>query len=374
MAVLNEEQTMLKDAASGWATEYAPVGNFRRMRDAGETFAPAHYKDMADMGWPGVLVPESLGGAGLGLSEMIILQEELGRHLVASPLVSSGVIAVMALRLLGTEQQQSDLLPTIADGSDVVALALDEGSRHDPSKTMAHAQRTDQGYRLSGVKTHIPDAMMANRFLILARTANTPGTQDGLSLFLTKAEHLAPKPLSTLDQRDYGRLELDGTTLPHDALIGPEGGAYPAMDQVLDCARIALAAELLGLSEQAFELTLDYLKTRKQFDTVLAQFQAIQHRMAELMCQRELVRSVVEHAARAYDAGAQDATESALIAKSMSNDFANLMTRQMVQLHGGIGMTDLHDAGLFLKRARALEALYGNTAWHNERYAQLNGY
>jgi alkylation response protein AidB-like acyl-CoA dehydrogenase len=210
--------------------------------------------------------------------------------------------------------------------------------------------------------------------LILARTSGRPGDAEGLTLFLAPADQLDRKPLITLDKRDYARITLEGLTLPESAVVGEVGGAVRPLESALDMARIGLAAEMLGLCNQAFDTTLDYLKTRKQFDTVLAQFQALQHRMADLFCNMELVRSTVEHAARAVDAGAEDATEAAILAKSMANDFANLMSRQMVQIHGGIGMTDLHDAGLYLKRARALEALFGNTAWQNERFAQLHGY
>ncbi|WP_375172784.1 acyl-CoA dehydrogenase family protein [Pseudooceanicola sp.] len=374
MAVLSEEQTMLKDAARGWVAEYAPVSAFRKLRDAGETGTPAQYADMAQMGWTGIMIAEEQGGVGMGLTEMCLVLEEMGRQLVASPLWASALASATALRSLGTQDQQSTWLPKIADGSCVMTLALDEGAHHDIRDTAMTATPSAGGYTLTGTKTHVVEGMGADQLLVLARTSGTPGDADGLTLFLVPADQTDRKQLITLDKRDYARITLDAVEVLADAVIGEVGGAYAPMEQALDMARIGLAAEMLGLCNQAFDTTLDYLKQRKQFDTVLAQFQAIQHRMADLFCNMELVRSTVEHAARAVDAGADDAAEAAILAKSMANDFANLMTRQMVQLHGGIGMTDLHDAGLYLKRARALEALFGTTAWHNARFAQLHGY
>lgn len=374
MAVLTEEQTMLKDAAQGWVAEYAPVSTFRKMRDAGETSAPSQYADMAEMGWTGILIGEEHGGVGMGLTEMALVLEEMGRQLTVSPLFASALASATALKQMGSDPQQADWLPKIADGSCIMTLAIDEGSRHDIRQTAASAKPSGDGYTLSGTKTHVVEGMGADHFLVLARTSGQAGDTSGLTLFLVPADQTQRSALVTLDQRDYAQITLDGVTVGNNAVIGDLDGAYAPLEQVLDVARVGLAAEMLGLCNQAFETTLDYLKTRKQFDTILAQFQAIQHRMADLFCNLELVRSVVEHATRAIDARAEDATESAIIAKSMANDFANLMSRQMVQLHGGIGMTDLHDAGFYMKRARALEALYGNTAWQNERFAQLHGY
>lgn len=374
MAVLTDEQTMLKDAARGWVAEYTPVSAFRKLRDAGEIGTPAQYADMAQMGWTGIMIGEDHGGVGMGLTEMALVLEEIGRQLVASPLLMSAVAAATALQRMGDAAQQAEWLPRIADGTCVMTLALDEGPHHDIRQTVATATPAGAGYALSGIKTHVAEGMRADQMLVLARTSGSSGDTEGLTLFLLPTAGTDRQPLNVLDSRDYARVTLDGITADKDAIVGETGQAHAPLERVLDTARVALAAEMLGLCNQAFDTTLDYLKTRKQFDTILAQFQALQHRMADLFCNMELVRSVVEHATRAIDADAADAVESAILAKSMANDFANLMSRQMVQLHGGIGMTDLHDAGLYLKRARALEALFGNTAWHNERFAKLHGY
>lgn len=386
MAVLTEEQTMLRDAARGWINEYAPVSVFRKQRDAGTLNNAAHYKDMAQMGWTGILIPEEHGGADFGLTAMALVIEEMGRQLVASPLISSAVTAASAIRTMGNADQQAAYLPGIADGSRIMTLAVDEGPHHDIRKTAMTATPDADGYVLNGVKTHVPDGQIADTLLVLARTDGAPGDTTGLSLFAVPADSVSSTPLNTLDKRDHTRITFASLRLGSEALIGPLNHAYQPMEHVLDIARVALAAEMLGLCNQAFDTTLDYLKTRKQFDTILAHFQAVQHRMADLFCNMELVRSTVEHATRTLDAAQddalsvngtanrEDATEAAILTKSMANDFANLMSRQMVQLHGGIGMTDLHDAGLYLKRARALEAQYGNTAWQNERFAQLKGY
>ncbi len=280
MAVLSEEQTMLKDAARGWVAEYAPVSAFRKLRDAGETGTPAQYADMAQMGWTGIMIAEEQGGVGMGLTEMCLVLEEMGRQLVASPLWASALASATALRSLGTQDQQSTWLPKIADGSCVMTLALDEGAHHDIRDTAMTATPSAGGYTLTGTKTHVVEGMGADQLLVLARTSGTPGDADGLTLFLVPADQTDRKQLITLDKRDYARITLDAVEVLADAVIGEVGGAYAPMEQALDMARIGLAAEMLGLCNQAFDTTLDYLKQRKQFDTVLAQFQAIQHRMA----------------------------------------------------------------------------------------------
>ena len=220
------------------------------------------------------------------------------------------------------------------------------------------------------------DGMDADAMLVLARTSGAPGQVDGLTLLVvpTDAAGVDRHGLVTVDRRGYARVSFGGVQVGKDAVVGQVGGAHAPLEKVLDVARVGLAAEMLGMCQQAFDTTLAYLKTRVQFNTILAQFQALQHRMADLFMEMQLVRSAVEHAVREIDADSDGAEEAAVLAKAMASDFANKMTRQMIQLHGGIGMTDQYDAGFYIKRSRLLEMTFGNAAQQCERWAQMRGY
>lgn len=368
MAVLNEEQRMLRDAAEGWARERAPVTAYRALRHAGTSagYDPVLYAEMAEMGWTGILVPEQQGGSDLGFLTMGIVAEQLGRTLTASPLVSSCVGAVTALRL-GNSPLLADLwLPALVAGSAVIALAIDEGPRHDPLAPATVAERDGDGWRLSGVKRPVIHGMAAQAALVSARTT------DGISLFLVdlSAPGVTRVPLREIDERGSALCHFADVAVPGQSLLGD--GAL--LDGVLDRVRAVLAAEMLGGALQAFDATLDYLKTRVQFGQIIGRFQALQHRAAGLYGELELTRSAVEAALLALDDQAPDAASQVSLAKAMAGDMARRMGVEMIQLHGGIGMTDEHDAGLYLKRARVLDMAYGDAAFHRERYAALNGY
>lgn len=376
MAILTEEQQMLRDGAHDWATNRAPVSAYRKTRDAGDSFDTGLWKEIAEMGWAGIVVPEAQGGSEFGLTGMGLVLEEMGKTLVASPLFISGLVGATAIRDMGNDAQKSAWLPKIADGSAIVTLAVDEGSRHNTAKTTMTATASGDGFTLSGAKTQVIEGMAADAMLVLARTSGTPGDTDGLTLFLVPSDTggITRHALTTLDHRGYAKVGFDNVSVSKDAVVGNVDGAYAPLEKVLDVARVGITCEMLGMCQQAFDTTLAYLKTRVQFNTILAQFQALQHRMADLFMELQLARSVVEHTVRQIDAGSDEAEEAAVLAKAFVGDVANRMSRQMIQLHGGIGMTDEHDAGFYIKRARALEATFGNSAQHCERWAQLRDY
>lgn len=378
MAVLTEEQTMLRDAARAWAQEKAPVTALRKARDSGNLlgYAPEAFAEMAGMGWAGVVIPEDHGGSEFGYLSLGLVLEELGRTLAASPLAVSSMAAASALVRAGTEAQKAASLSGIASGETVAALAVDEGPRHDPVRTAMAARAAGGGYSLSGTKTFVAEGMAASLFIVAARTAGAPGDATGITLFLVPADSagLSKAPRHTADSRDYAALTLDRVTVGADAVLGEVGGGYALLERTLDIARIAVSAEMLGMSAQAFDTTLEYLKTRVQFGQTIGSFQALQHRAAKMFSELELARSCVEAALTAIDQDADDLPQQAALAKAVAGDTLNLISREMVQMHGGIGMTDVHDAGLYLKRARAVEALFGSTAWHRDRWGRMQGY
>jgi alkylation response protein AidB-like acyl-CoA dehydrogenase len=378
MAVLNEEQSMLRDAARDWVRENAPVQAFRKIRDQGAPlgYDPAAFAEMAEMGWAGVVIPEAYGGSDFGYLSLGLVLEEMGRTLAASPLIASSLAAASALVLGGTDAQKQAWLPRIAAGETVATLAVDEAPRHDPLQTALEAKEAGAGYRLSGSKTFVLEGMAAQLFVVAARTAGKPGDAEGITLFLVPAdaEGLARERRALADARGYAALSFEGVEVGADSVLGEVGKGHPLLETVLDRARAGLSAEMLGMALQAFETTLDYLKTRVQFGQTIGSFQALQHRAARMFTELELARSCVEAALWAIDNDAADTPQAVALAKAVAGDTLHLISREMVQMHGGIGMTDAHDAGLYLKRARALEATFGGAAWHRDRWGRMAGY
>jgi alkylation response protein AidB-like acyl-CoA dehydrogenase len=378
MAVLTEEQSMLRDAARTWVQDKSPVTAFRKVRDSGVElgYDAKAFAEMAEMGWAGVIIPEAYGGSEFGYLSLGLVLEETGKTLTASPLLSSALAAASAIVLGGTEEQKQAHLPSIAAGELVATLAVDEGAHHAPEKVALAATRNGDGWSLSGDKTFVLEGMAAGLFVVSARTSGKPGDKDGITLFLVPADAkgLTRGARKMADSRGYAALKFDNVAVGDDAVLGPVNGGFDLLEKTLDRARAGLAAEMLGAAIQAFEVTLEYLKTRVQFGQLIGSFQALQHRAAKMFTELELTRSCVEAALEAIDNNANDIPELVSLSKARAGDTLHLVSNEMVQMHGGIGMTDAHDAGLYLKRARAVEATYGNQAYHRDRYARLNGY
>jgi len=378
MAALTEEQSMIKDQAKSWANEQAPVTAFRAMRDSGvvERFAPATWDAMVEMGWTGIVVPEEFGGSDLGFLTFGVVLEELGRQLTASPLYASALVGASAVVLGGSDAQKQALLPKVVDGSEILTLALEEGPRHAPKQVNVQAQQTAQGFTLDGRKTFVLEGMAATSFVVVARTAGDPGSREGIDLLVVPADSvgLSRSAMRTADSRGYAEIEFDGVEVGAEAVLGTASSGYDLLSAVVDRARAGVSAEMLGTAAQAFDMTLDYLKTREQFGRVIGSFQALGHRAATLFSQMELSRSCAEAALQEIDAGGPEVGVLCSLSKSKVGEFLFDMSNQLIQIHGGIGMTDEFDAGLYLKRARALETLFGNRAYHRDRYARLLGF
>lgn len=378
MAALTEEQRLIREQASAWAVDKAPVATFRALRDTSPRagFSPATWEAMVDMGWTGILVPEQYGGSNLGYLTFGLILEQLGRQLTASPLFTSSLVGASALLLGGSDEQRDDLLPALMEGSAVLTLAVDEGAHHGPEHIALGAQQNADGFVLQGAKTYVQEGMSATHFVVPARTAGNPGESQGVSLFLVPATAtgLSRTALNTIDSRDFARIDFDNVLVESSALIGELDKGAVMLERVLDRARAGIAAEMLGTASQAFDMTLDYLKTREQFGKVIGSFQALGHRAAALFSAKEKAQSCVEAALQAIDDDADNVPELASLAKCQVGKFLFDMSNELIQIHGGIGMTDEFDAGLYLKRARTLEALYGNRAYHRNRYATLMGF
>lgn len=377
---LNEDQQMLQAAARDFCSEKAPVSVLRRLRDDKDPlgYDKNIWQQMIDLGWTGMAIPEAYGGYEFGYGGLGVILEETGRTLVASPLMSTVVLGGSIIALGGSETQKSTLLPAIVSGELTLALALEESSFHDPAKTACEAISTSEGYALSGTKTFVLDGHIADKLIVVARTAGQPGEVEGLSLFIVDkdADGLEIQRRVMVDSRNAAAISLNRVQVNQDALLGELNGGFELLDRVLDIGRIALSAEMLGSIQQVFEATVDYLKERIQFGVPIGAFQALQHRAADMYSEIELCRSLVRGALNALDEkeDPQRIAQLASAAKAkVSETFFNV-SNEGVQMHGGIGMTDEFDIGFYLKRARVAQQTFGDAAFHRDRFATLQDF
>ncbi len=376
--VLNEEQLMLRESAAGLLGEKATVGHLRALRDSGAElgYDSAVWQEMVELGWAGIAIPEAYGGLGYGYTGLGLVLEQIGRHLSSSPLESSVLVAATLLNELGSEEQKARWLPAIAGGEVTMTLALQEGAHHAPAQVALTARAEGDGYVLNGSKRLVLDAPGAQYFLVVARSEGSPGSESGLSVLLVEraAEGVSVESHPMVDSRPSGELALNNVRVDASALLGAEGGAWQALERTLDIANIGLASELLGLSESAFERTVEYLKERKQFGRVLGSFQGLQHRAATLFAELELGRSLVLRALQGIDSDDEELSLLASAAKAKLCEVAQIATNEAIQMHGGIGMTDEHEVGFFIKRARVAQHTFGDYNYHLDRYARLSGF
>ena len=376
--VLNVEQEMLRDSALGFLREQAPTSQLRKLRDSHDDtgFSRDLWKQFADLGFAGVLVPDAYGGSGLGMVEAGVIMEAIGRTLAATPFFSTSVVAAHLIARHGNEVQQQAFLPGIAAGTTLMALAVDEQARHRPRKLALRATRAGNDYILDGNKLFVIDGHVADTLIVAARLAGAPGDMAGISLFLVdrNAPGVSIERTVMVDARNAARIAFSKVRVSAGALIGAAGAGWAILEETLDVARSALAAELTGIADEAFARTLAYLKERRQFGRIIGEYQALQHRAAALFTEIELTRALVLHCAQQLDGGTADARAMASAAKARAGATATLAVQEGVQMHGGIGMTDEFDIGFFMKRARAAAETFGDPYFHTDRFAQLSGY
>jgi alkylation response protein AidB-like acyl-CoA dehydrogenase len=354
MALLNDEQVMLRDMAREWADNESPISAFRKLRDAAPAkgFDVEAWTTIAQMGWAGVVIPEEFGGSAFGYLSLGLVVEQLGRNLAVSPL-SSTAVAASAIVMGSSDAAKNEWLPKLASGEAVATLAIDEAPVHG-----GRIASTVSAGKLTGTKRFVAEGDGADVFVVAA--------DDGLYL-VAKGDGVSVSTRKMVDNRSHADVTFNDA--PAEKLGGPE-----LTQAIVDRATAVSAAEMLGMADSAFNQTLDYLKQRVQFGQVLSTFQALQHRMAKMKTELELMRSAVEGALEAIDAGRSDIDQAVSLSKAIANDTLRLVSREMVQLHGGVGMTDEYDAGLYLKRAATLESMWGTASYHRDRFARLNGY
>jgi alkylation response protein AidB-like acyl-CoA dehydrogenase len=376
--VLTEEQSMLRDSARGLISDKAPVSHLRQLRDSKDAtgFSRDLWKAFAEMGFSGLLVPENFGGSGLGYVEAGVVMEEIGRTLMPSPFLSTAVLAVSALSHGGSEAQKSAHLPDIADGSLLAALAIDEGTKHRPLQTKLQAVRSGNGFKLNGAKALVVDGHTADLLIVAGRTGGAAGERNGLTLFLVdpKAKGIAIERTVMVDAHNAARIEFSNVEVDADQVLGEVDQGYQLLEGVLNIGRGAVASEMVGLSEEVFGRTVTYLKERKQFGKLIGEFQALQHRAAQLYIDIEITRAAVLKALQTLDGDFDRAGAAVAVAKARAGTTATLAVQEGVQMHGGMGMTDQFDIGFFMKRARVCQELFGDSNYHADQLARMKSY
>ena len=376
--VLSEEQSMLRDSARGLISDKAPVSHLRHLRDSKDAtgFSRELWKSFAEMGFAGLLVPEQFGGSGLGCVEAGIVMEEIGRTLMPSPFLSTAVLAVSALSRGGSAAQKSEHLPKISAGQLLAALAVDEGTKHRPLQTKLQAVRSGNGFKLNGSKAFVVDGHVADLLIVAARTAGSAGERNGLTLFLVdpRSKGIATERTIMVDSHNAARIDFENVEVNADHVLGEVDQGFALLDGVLNIGRVAVASELVGLSEEVFGRTVSYLKERKQFGKAIGEFQALQHRAAQLYIDIEITRAAVLKAHQTLDADFANAASAGAVAKARAGTTAARAVQEGVQMHGGMGMTDQFDIGFFMKRARVCEELFGDANFHADQLARSRSY
>jgi len=376
--VLNDEQTMLRDNARGFLAKNAPVAHLRALRDKRDAdgFSRALWKNFVEMGWAGILVPLDYGGLGLGHVEAGVVAEELGRTLTPSPFLSTAILAATAIARAGTDKQKEDYLPRIVSGDLIATLAVDEFAKHHPEKSAMPATRAGNNFKLNGAKTFVLDGHVANLLIVVARSSGKAGDTNGLTLFLvdSTAPGVRAERTPTVDTHNAARIAFEDVSVSAENVLGKIDAGWDVLEGVLNVGRAVVAAEMVGAAEEAFGRTVAYLKERKQFGKAIGEFQALQHRAAHLYCELEVTRSAVLKALQTLDDSFDRAGAIVSVAKARAGLSAVLAVNEAVQMHGGIGMTDEFDIGLFMKRVRVCQELFGDSNFHADRLARMNRY
>jgi alkylation response protein AidB-like acyl-CoA dehydrogenase len=371
---LDDDQTVLQDTIREFVAEHAPVSHMRALRDADDKtgFSRDLWKQFAEMGFTGILIDEQHGGLGLGHVEAGVVLEEIGRNLSPSPFLSTAVAAVEALK--GTGQAER-WFPGIIAGETVAALAIDEGAKHRDTVAMT-AERSGNGFKLTGAKRFVAHGHTADLIIVAARTGGSADDTDGITLFAVPkdAAGLTANAERLADSSLAARLEFEGVEVDADAVIGEVDAGRTPLDRLLRAGRTGASAELLGVGGGAMDMTIGYMRERKQFGTLIGSFQALQHRAAHLYSEMEVARAAVLKAQQLLDQGSERADEAVSVAKAMTALATTLSVQEGIQMHGGIGMTDEYDIGFYMKRARVLAEMFGDANFHADKLAVAAGY
>jgi alkylation response protein AidB-like acyl-CoA dehydrogenase len=372
-----DEQEMLRAAARRFLDEKCPAKFVRKRMATDEAVTPEFWSRLAGQGWLGIAFGEEDGGSGLGLVDLVVLMEEMGRAVMPGPFYATVLLGGEAIAAAGSSAQRREYLPQIAEGALKTTLAITEpNARWDAAGITATVRAVSSGFVLAGTKMFVPDAHLADVLVVAARSRDGTSMEDGISLFLVPktASGLSVSVLSSIDAtRKLCEVRLDNVAVPETGLLGELHAGWPALSRVVDRAAVALSAEMCGGAQRVLDMTVDYAKLRTTFGKPIGSYQAVKHRCADMLVDIENAKSLTYYAAWAIDEGQDDAPLAASMAKACASDMSRKVAAAGIQLHGGIGMTWEHDLHLYMKRAKACEIAFGDATWHRERVARLIG-
>jgi alkylation response protein AidB-like acyl-CoA dehydrogenase len=373
----SEEQELLRDTARKFLDSECPTQFVRRMMDTDAAVTDEFWQQLAENGWLGIAYSEAEGGSGLGLVDLVVLMEEIGRAVMPGPYPATVLLGGAAIAMVGSPEQRREWLPRIAAGTIKATLALTEpNARWDAAGITATARESRGGFALSGAKMFVPDAQLADVLVVAARSRDGSTMEDGVSLFLVPKDTagLAIRRLPSVDEtRKLCEVTLDNVVVPGSALLGELHQGWAPLQQVIDRAAVAVSAEMCGAAQRVLDMTVDYAKLRVAFGKPIGIYQGVKHKCADMLVEIENAKSLTYYAAWAVDEGEADAPLAVSMAKAAASDAGRKVCAAGIQLHGGIGMTWEHDLQLYLKRAKADEVMFGDATWHRERIARLMG-
>ena len=373
----SEEQELLRDTARKFLDTACTTKFVRERMATAEATTPEFWSQLAEQGWLGINFSEEDGGSGLGLVDLVVLMEEMGRAVMPGPYMATALLGGAAIREAASTGQRQEYLPRIAAGELRATLAATEpNARWDASGITMTAQHSRSGFTLSGSKLFVPDAHLADILVVATRTRYGMTMEDGVSLFVvpkgTAGVSISQMP-SIDETRKLCEVRFDNVVLPQTALIGELHEGWRALARVHDGAAVALAAEMCGGAQRVLEMTVDYAKLRVAFGKPIGSYQGVKHKCADMLVEVENAKSLTYYAAWAVDEKHADAPLAVSMAKAYASDASRKVSNAGIQLHGGIGMTWEHDLHLYMKRAKASEVAFGDATWHRERVASLLG-
>jgi alkylation response protein AidB-like acyl-CoA dehydrogenase len=370
----NEEQELLRNTARKFFENECGSDTVRRLMETPEGISAELWKKLAEQGWLGLIYPEPYDGMGLGLVDLVVLMEEMGRAVAPGPYFSTVLLGGLAILEAGGDGQKKEWLPKIAAGDRRVALAwMEPSAQLGPAGVTLTAVEKGGKYTLSGTKLFVHDAHTADALVVAARTRPGAGA-DGVSLFLLPkgAKGLEVTLLPTMDQtRKLCEVTCADVAVGADALLGAAGSGWVPLSRVLDRATVALCAEMCGGAQKVLDMTVEYAKIRQAFGRPIGSYQGVKHRAADMLVDVENSKSITYYAAWALDEGSPEAPLAVSMAKAYVSDAFRRVTAAGIQLHGGIGFTWEHDLHLYFKRAKGSEFTFGDATHHRERVAQL---
>jgi alkylation response protein AidB-like acyl-CoA dehydrogenase len=373
----SQEQALLRDTARKFLDTACTTKYVRERMATAEAVTPEFWSQIAEQGWLGIIFAEEDGGSGLGLVDLVVLMEEMGRAVMPGPYFATALLGGAAIREVGSAAQRQEYLPQIAEGRLRATLAaIEPNARWDASGIMMNAQPMRGGFSLSGVKLFAPDAHLADILVVAARTRDGSTLEDGVSLFLVPkdAAGLEIALMPSIDEtRKLCEVRFADVAVPQTAVLGDLHEGWPALARVYDAASVALAAEMCGGAQRVLDMTVEYAKLRETFGRPIGSYQGVKHKCSDMLVEIENAKSLTYYAAWAIDEQQQDAPLAASMAKAYASDASRKVSNAGIQLHGGIGMTWEHDLHLYMKRGKASEVAFGDASWHRERVAALIG-